>query len=105
MPLSDRHLIIRCFRIKKRNEDKLHQKILQNQTREQQIRSLQAKAAADRDERQKKLSQTKKSMDDARRAIAEKKKQESKRIEDMINNGKAQSELEKRLRAENVRKR
>lgn len=91
--------------IKKRNEDKLHEKILQSQVREQTVRALQAKAAAEREERTRRLSATRKMLLDSRKAVAEQKKEESRKLEDMVSQGKAYSELEKRMRAEEGRKR
>lgn len=66
---------------------------------------MQAKAAQDREERQRKLSTVRKSVADDRKAAVERQKEESKRLEDLASQGRTYTELEKRIRAEEGRKR
>lgn len=70
-----------------------------------QIRALQAKAAAERDERQRKLLQTRQMLSETRRKAALQKKEETRKLEDLVQQGKAYVELEKRMQAEAGRKR
>ncbi len=73
--------------------------------REQQIKAVQAKAAVEREERKKKLSESKKMIYDSRKAIADRRKEESKQINELAGSGRFLTEHDKRLKAEEERKR
>lgn len=75
------------------------------QAREEEIRATQAKATAEREERQRKLFASKKSVNDSRKNIADQTKFESKQLEEVVHHGKAYLEYEKRKKAEDERKR
>ncbi len=80
-------------------------KMKQNMAREEYIRSIQAKAAAEREERRMKLSRSKKLINDHRKAAAELKKEESKKLVEIAQTGKVMTEFEKRKKADEERKR
>lgn len=80
-------------------------KLRRNLAREQQIRAIQAKAAQEREERRMKISQSQKMIYDSRRAWAEQRKEESKKLGEFAENGRVYTEYEKRKKAEEEKRR
>lgn len=73
--------------------------------REAKIREVQAKAAADREERRKKLQMTKQLVNESRKTAASQEKVESKRLAELAVENKKQAQIEKRSKAEEEKKR
>lgn len=92
-------------RIKRRNEEVLQSKIQLNLAREQQLREVQAKAAMEREENKRRLQQSKNTIFDSRKTLAQKTKLEKKQLEDIAMRGKAHVEQEKRSKTEEERNR
>lgn len=90
--------------IKKRNEDHLQSKIAKHASREQAIKEAQEKAAREREERKEKISRSRKIIEDAKRALVEEKKQTSVLFERIVVENKMQEEMEKKVRAEDEKR-
>lgn len=83
----------------------MQSKIQLNLAREQQIKEIQAKAALDREENKRRLQQSKNNIIDSRKSLAQKKKEEAKRLEELAMKGRAFVEQEKRSKTEEERNR
>ena len=68
--------------------------------RQQHIREIQSKAAIERDENKRKLSMSKKLINDSRKSVAEQRKEESRNLDRIAVQGRVVSEQEKRQKAE-----
>lgn len=90
---------------KRRNYNNTEMKIRQQRQREEEIRAIREKAIQEREERRAKAFMNKKVISETRKANADNKKEESKRLSQMLSTGKAYSEFEKRQRAEEEKKR
>lgn len=80
-------------------------KFRQQRQREEEIRAIREKAIQEREERKAKLSINKKIIFETKKTVADQKKEEARKLSEMLHNGKAYSEYEKRRRAEEERKR
>lgn len=83
----------------------MQRKIQQNLAREMQVRATQAKAALEREENRRKLSHSKRSLSEHKRELADQKKDEARLLHEVKIQGQSHVEHEKRLKAEEERKR
>lgn len=95
-----RSIHVSLCRIKKRNEDHMHAKISLHLQKEMAIKESQERSHREREERRLKLKQSKKFIEDNKRAMAEEKRLTSMRFEKIVIENRAQTEMEKRMRAE-----
>jgi ornithine cyclodeaminase/alanine dehydrogenase-like protein (mu-crystallin family) len=94
-----------CCRNKRKHQEYLENKTRNSLTREQYIRAVQAKATQEREERKEKLSQSKRMVNETRKASAEQRKEESRKLAEYAENGKTYAEIEKKRIADQERRR
>eukprot|EP01038_Epipyxis_sp_PR26KG_P008322 gene8322-11263_t len=90
--------------IKKRNEDFLQSRMTHKAMVEISKRLAQEKAAQEREERRSRIASNKKAIIDEKRFVAVQTKQQSRQVEELVMHSKIQVELEKRAKAEELRK-
>jgi Ser-tRNA(Ala) deacylase AlaX len=93
------------YSIKKRNEEHLQFKVATHVSREMAVKEAQAKSAAERQERRAKIANSKRLIEENRKAVAAQAKEASHRIEQLKLMGRAKEEYDKRAKAEEEKKR
>jgi len=87
------------LKIKKRNEDQLHERIRVNLAREHQIREIQIVTQSKKRELHEKLMTSLKFQTDNRKANAEEVKEEKRKLEQIRRQGRTLTEMEKQSKA------
>lgn len=90
---------------KKRNEDSEQQRLSQNMVKVMRTKELQEKANIEKINNMNRLKLSKKLNEDSKKAICDEKKVLSKKMEQAIIHNKVNTEVEKRIKAEEERKR
>ena len=91
--------------MKKRNEDLVQEHFSVILGKEIAVKECKERALSDRELTQKKLRESRKMVEDMNRLKAVEKKQESKKFDEFAQNVRLQTELEKKKKAEDVKRR
>lgn len=92
-------------RMKKRNEDHIQEQIALSISREMAIRNNAKKAAEERAERQRKLIDSKRFVEEVKKQTAQETKEITRRLSSSVQTLKTQAEMEKRQKADEERRR
>ena len=91
--------------MKKRNEDLVQEHFSVILGKEIAVKDAKERALSDREMTQKKLRESRKMVEDMNRLKAVEKKQETKKFDEFAQNVRMQTELEKKKKAEEVKRR